>query len=588
MNARSIARPYVRRIRRVAKAAFNDVNRVVGTRWRVHEPLEEQWRRILGRSRDVLATLPPVSAERVLIATSYGFAEVMLALESTLGMALRLRGADPIFLACDKALPSSEWNVFGNHRLPTEGFTAPQTPRARLDRCQYCTEQIMSTHGQLPLPLVTFQRHLLGDDYPRVAAIVDALAFEEYGSFVYRGIHVGEHAYASTMRVMLRGSLIDNAETRFVFRRYLFTSILIVDLIERVFAEVKPDRVLSIHGIYVTHGTICEVARRDGIPVVVYGVPYRKGTLVVSHNDTYHKTLVSEPTSQWETLELTPRRAELIDTYLRSRRFGHKDNVSYNSYAIEDREQMVRELKLDPSLPIISLYTNVIWDAQLYYNYTAFSNILEWVKESIRYFAGRPDLQLVIRVHPAEVQGLQQSAQPIDEEIRRDFPQLPPNVHVIPPTSRLSSYTLAEMSRASIIYGTKMGVEIAAMGTPLIVAGETFNRGKGYSYDVETREQYFALLDRVLELPRNSPEMVERARKYAYHFFYRRMIDLPLFNVADGFRLTKVSLTFDDLNALAPGKVGALDHICQGIMDGVTPFVYDSLDDSAATVHQIA
>ena len=585
MDARSHARPFVRRARGLARARLNDVNRALGIETRVPETLQHQWRRILGNSRDVLASLPAAEGERVLFASSYGFAEVMLGVESIVAMALRMRGAAPIYLACDKVLPACEWNRFGNYTLEPGSFAPIHTPRSALERCRVCTESIDEVHGELPIPSVRFVDHILPDDYPRVAAIVDAIPFEEYGSFVYRGVHVGEHAYASVMRAMLRGNLVDNEETRFVFRRYLFTAILVTDLTERVLDATRADRVVAVHGIYVTHGTICEVARNRGIPVVVYGIPYRKGTVIVSHDDTYHRTLVSEPTDQWDRMELTPRKAAVIDTYLESRKFGTKDNVSYNSHAIEDRDAMIRELDLDPTVPIVSLFTNVIWDAQLYYNYTAFANILEWITETIRYFARRPDRQLVIRVHPAEVQGLFQTAQPIEEEIRREFPELPSNVRIIPPTSRLSSYTLAEMSEASLIYGTKMGVEIAAMGTPLIIAGETFNRGKGYSYDVENREEYFALLDRLGELPRNTPAMIERARKYAYHFFHRRMIDLPLFTLDNGFNLTGVRLTFDNLRALEPGACGALDLICQGILDGVTPFVYDALDETPELAH---
>jgi hypothetical protein len=129
-----------------------------------------------------------------------------------------------------------------------------------------------------------------------------------------------------------------------------------------------------------------------------------------------------------------------------------------------------------------------------------------------------------------------------------------------------------------------MGVEIAALGTPLIVAGETLNRGKGYSYDVESREEYFALLDRVLELPRNSPEMVERARKYAYHFFYRQMIDLPFYSVRSGVHLSAPRLEFAHVSELDAGRSGALDLICTGILDAETPFIYDTLDDPADAV----
>jgi hypothetical protein len=576
-DARSYARPHVRRIRGKLQAAYNNLGQRLGFQ-RIEEPLREQWGRVLRRSAGTLDTLPEATGPRVLFATGYGLAGAMLTIESTLIMALRLRGAQPIVLLCDKTLPACEWNRFGNFD-PAPGHFGPRTSeRGKLERCRICTENITDAHGQLPVPLTAFRDHLRPDDFKRIIAITEAIPFEEYARFVYRDISVGEHAFASVMRATLRGTLLDNEESRWLFQRYLIAAIMVVDLTERIFAETRPDRVVAVHGIYVTHGTICEVARKHGIPVVVYGTPYRMNTIWLSHHDTYHRTLISEPTSAWESIEMTPERSRLVDDYLGSKRFGGRDYAAYHTDAVNDADVLRRELKLAPDRPIVSAFTNVLWDAQLFYKHNAFENMLDWLFETIRYFARRPDVQLVIRIHPAEAKGTMPTNQPLLAEIQQAFPTLPANVRVIPPESNLSSYTLAEMSCAALIYGARMGVELAALGTPLVVAGETFNRRKGYSYDVETRDEYFSLLDRVTELPRNSAEMVERARKYAYHYYYRLMIDFPLFSISDPMTLSGPRLEFDSLDDLMPGRHGSLDRVCDGILDGTTPFVYDTLE----------
>ncbi|HVM44905.1 MAG TPA: capsule biosynthesis protein, partial [Candidatus Thermoplasmatota archaeon] len=289
---------------------------------------------------------------------------------------------------------------------------------------------------------------------------------------------------------------------------------------------------------------------------------------------TYHRTLATESNALWESTPLNEAQSRIVDEYVASKRFGGRDYISYHVNAVSDRETMVRELALDPALPVVSLFTNVLWDAQLYYQYNAFPSMLNWLWETIRWFEKRSDLQLVIRIHPAEAKGALPTAQPLLAEIQREFPKLAENVKVIPAESDLSSYTLAEMSCASLIYGARMGMEIALAGTPLIVAGETFNRGKGYSYDVETPREYFELLARLPHIPRNSPEMMERARRFAYHMYFRRMIDFPFMSVKNGQHMTGLRLRLRRVSDLAPGKSGALDALCRGILDG-TPFVYD-------------
>lgn len=574
-DGRSYLRPLAKSVKGAAKATYNDVHRALGTGKEVEEPLYHQWRRVLRASAPTIANLPPQDGPRILLATGNGLSAAMLTLESILAMALRMRGAVPTALLCDKALPACEWNTFGNFNPPPNGFGPTVTNRTKLEQCRICTENIEGSHGVLPIGRASFGEVGLPDDVARISELVDGIPFDRYGDYVYRDVRVGEHAFGSVMRATLRGTLLDNPETRWLFRRYLIAAMLVVDLTERVFAQVKPDRVVAIHGIYVTHGTLCEVARKHGVHVVVYGTPYRKGTIWLSHHDTYHRTLISEPNAMWENMELTPARAKCVDDYLAGKRFGGRDYAAYHADSIDDHQALRQELGLDSTRPIVSLYTNVLWDAQLYYTHNAFSNMLEWLNETVRYFARRTDLQLVIRIHPAEARGAMPTNQPLWAEIQREFPTLPENVKVIKAESMLSSYALAEMSCAALIYGARMGVEIAALGTPLIVAGETFNRRKGYSHDVETREEYFALLDKVQDFPRNSPEVVERARKYAYHYYYRLMIDFPLFSVKNGLHMSGARLEIKDLSELAPGRCPALDLICQGIMDGTTPFAFD-------------
>ena len=100
------------------------------------------------------------------------------------------------------------------------------------------------------------------------------------------------------------------------------------------------------------------------------------------------------------------------------------------------------------------------------------------------------DLQLIIRVHPAELRGHIQSRQPIAEEIRREIGPLPPNIHVIPPDSPVSTYAVMTQCDSVLIYGTKTGVELTSLGVPVIVAGEAWIRNKGITIDARSREHY--------------------------------------------------------------------------------------------------
>jgi hypothetical protein len=64
---------------------------------------------------------------------------------------------------------------------------------------------------------------------------------------------------------------------------------------------------------------------------------------------------------------------------------------------------------------------------------------------------------------------------------------------------------------------------------------------------------------------------VEQAQKYAYHFFFRRMMPLPfLGKVASNLFFTPNIASADDL---AEGRSDALDTLCDAILQG-RPFIY--------------
>jgi hypothetical protein len=267
-----------------------------------------------------------------------------------------------------------------------------------------------------------------------------------------------------------------------------------------------------------------------------------------------------------------PQQEKEVMDYLASRLTGARDWIWFHEKPVEDIEQISRELGIDFRKPVIGLLTNVFWDAQLHYRANAFTDMLEWIVETIRYFARRPDLQLLIRIHPAEVRGTIPSRQPMLDEIRRAFPTLPANVFLIPPESNTSTYAAMYQCDSVLIYGTKTGVELTSMGIPVIVAGEAWVRGKGMTQDANSPEEYFRILDQLPSGRRLDEATIRRARMYAYHFFFRRMVPLPMRKSPEGAPgpfLPRI----ENLHELLPGRHLGLDVICDGILKG-TPFIY--------------
>ena len=514
---------------------------------------------------------------RVLLATSIGSYAHAVTLESALAAALTFRGAEVHALLCDSAMTAcAECDA---SLYPNVARFVEHGPSR--DLCRDCRWPAERVYAQLGLKVHRYGEWLTSDDRAESRRIATTLRRDQIEGFTLDGLTIGEHAHAGALRFFATGSLDDEPRAEAVLRRYLESALLTTFATRRLIQAVGFSSAVFTHGIYVPWGLVGEVARQERVKVSTWNVAYRKRRFIFSHDDTYHHTLMREPTSQWDGHELTAAQEDDLMKYLVSRREGMFDWIVFHRPTTQNTQDIARTIGLDRNRPVIGLLTNVSWDAQLHYPANAFANMLDWLVQTCRYFATRPDLQLLVRVHPAEISGFPPSRQPILGELRKHIPVLAPNVHVVPPESGVSTYALMSLCNSAIIYGTKMGVELTSVGLPVVVAGEAWIRNKGLTHDATTPEEYFRILERLPFPERLGPAQLSRARRYAYHFFFNRMIPLPFIAPKAGYPIYRLKL--DDMKQLLPGESDGLDTICDGIL-GKGPFV---LRDRAARTPQL-
>lgn len=486
---------------------------------------------------------------RVLIGTNLGLHSSAAILDSMFAIALTLRGARVEIALCDGALPAcmmADHSHFGS----LERFNRYGPSKELCQACQFSSHRMF---GGLGLKINWLSQ---------LAAQGKADALDPA---------VVEHAMAGSLRFYARESLYGEEQGGApIHARYTEAAVKALSAARALFSATRFDAALFHHGIYVPQGLFTHAAREAGTRVVTWHTAYRERTAILSHGDTYHRTMLNEPHDSWENLSLTTAQREEILDYLHSRRSGKHDWVSYQRDHQEGFDAVSRALGLDPSRPYALLLTSVGWDARLHYHGCAYASQEDWMVDTIRYFAAHPELQLVIRIHPAEVLGSPQSRQHLADVVRQRLGTLPANVFLIEPTHKANTYALAERANAALVYSTKMGIEIASLGVPVIVAGEAWIRGKGFSLDASSAGGYLALL-KSLPLRPMAAETQERAITYAYHFFLRRMI--PLNAISPESRWPLCRLNVKSLDDLMPGRDKGLDIICEGILNG-TPFIY--------------
>jgi hypothetical protein len=116
-------------------------------------------------------------------------------------------------------------------------------------------------------------------------------------------------------------------------------------------------------------------------------------------------------------------------------------------------------------------------------------------------------------------------------------------------------------------------VELTSFGVPVIAAGEAWIRNKGLTIDVKSKQHYREVLDSLPLGRRMTAEQKREAQKYAYHFFFRRMIPLRSTKPVPPPSWMMYTIAARGLDDLRPGRDPGLDLICDGILKQ-TEFVY--------------
>lgn len=529
-------------------------------RYRKYQPL---WKPLLAKDRKFWDTALKTArdGEKILIATSVGSHLAGTTLESVLAVALTLRGTDVHVFLCDGALPACLacwYDVYPDY----EKFVTYGPAKD----CRACFEPAYDMYRSLGLPVYRYGDFLTDDNRKTAEDISSSLPLSDIASFKMDEIVVGEHAMAGALRFLTRGTLEGEPYGERILRRYFHASLLATFATANLLDKYHFLSAVFHHGIYVPQGLIGEVCRKQQVHVVNWNPAYRKNCFIFSHHDTYHHTLLAEPIEKWADIPWNEQRETELMDYLQSRWHGTQDWIWFHEKPEFELQKIADRLGIDFSRTCVGLLTSVMWDAVLHYPSNAFPNMLEWIKTTIEYFIDRPELQLIIRIHPGEIRGTLPARQRIADEIAGAYPALPKNITVIPPEADISTYAVMMQCDAVIIYNTKTGIELAAMGIPVIVAGEAWIRNKGFALDVGNREEYLQILKKLPLGKRMDKASHAKAQQYAYHFFFRRMIPLDFMKPTGNNPPYRIAL--QSIKELVAGQCPGLDVICNGILDG--------------------
>ena len=378
-----------------------------------------------------------------------------------------------------------------------------------------------------------------------------------------------EHATSSSLRKLLVSRISDASNGQAVLENFHRSHEDYKKMLASLFDKELPDRVIMTHGIYLEHGPLIDIFKERSVPVYVYNFQYRKKTICIVNGDTYHRILQGIERKIWDHPLSLGQKCKLLE-YVNSKITGSQDIVNYHPNANTSEEKIINALGIEIDKPVVSFFTNVTWDANIYYSSNIYSDMLEAIFHTIEYFLVDASKKLVIRVHPAESKSGFFTAIKLKDLIEGKIPNLPNNIKIISSESDIGSYALANLSDLNIVYASNIGTELCSLGHKVMVIGEAYCRNRGFTIDPSPKNDVWDELSKAKKGAKVSLVNHELAERFAYFWFFKGMIDFNFFdysisnNSPAHFNDAIINLT----NESGEIKDANLSEIVSAIVDG--------------------
>lgn len=502
-------------------------------------------RRLAAQAAASSGTTP--DGPRILILTPRDWA-VHVQWEGLMAQALRIRGAHVSFLTCGGGLELCD-------RVNT--YEGPPMP------CHTCTRYVnasIDAHG--------FPRRSLRDgwsyrpqsEWPEL----DALELSELFDVMYQGMPLGRLIRIPVRWFLLRSALDDEPRAAITARRFLRAAKDVLDGLNVALDRTRPDALVVLNGLFFFESIAVELARQRAIPTVCYERGFIPGTILM-HSDSPDN--LYDISKWWQDAcksPLTHAEERRLDIYLEDRRLGRR---TMDQYWTKDTKHDGAVRTQGGRLAV--LFTNLTWDSAVLGQEVAFPSIHAWIVAAVEWFAARPEHRLILRIHPAEVKlAGKETREPLGDFVRARFPTLPRNIEVVEPSDPTSSYALMNSCDLGLVFTSTAGLELALLGKPVIVAGATHYRGKGFTIDPATPVDFAVDLTRVIDDPVGSAPDRDLARRYANVFFFVAPMTIPgVEEHVPG--LARLSL--GSLSDLSPGVHADVDRFCAVVLGNARP-----------------
>lgn len=505
--------------------------------------------RIRRLNREIAAHAPAASGRPVVFfnaSTRLGGVSLNAAYSLISRWAVQMVGAPVINFACRSGLSRC---VLGTNRDNV----------AALPPCASCIAQSEALYARSQV------EWLIPATDERLEKATSGLTLSELMALEYQDAPLGALILPSIRWVLRRHHLVDDEQTRWLYREYIHSAWQTMQQFDRLLEKTNPRAVVVFNGMFYPEAAARWAAQRRGLPVISHEVGLRPYTAFFTLGDA-----PAYPIHIADEFDLNERQNKRLDEYLGKRIQGNFSMAGIRFWPEMRRlsaEFLDRVTRFRQVAPV---FTNVIFDTSQPHSNVVFPHMFAWLDSIQELARGYPDTLFVIRAHPDESRPGKASRESVADWVREkqilDFP----NVIFIPPDEYISSYELIQLSKFVMVYNSTIGLEASLMGAAVLCGGRARFTQIPTVFFPGTAAEYLQTAREFLEAERVAvpDEFKRNARRFLYYQLYRTSLPFDAWIEEDD--IWQGYVRFKDLHfdAFDPNQSQILRIVVDGILHG--------------------
>jgi hypothetical protein len=426
--------------------------------------------------------------------------------EALVAESLQQLGHEVVYVTCGEAL--QEQCV----AMSALGLPALASLEQRAAACERCGANKVILRERMALRGPDLRDLLDSNAMQRIDGILAGVNRDNFQQLEIDSVPVGRYALYELILNRKKNDLALDVAEWLEYQAALRGALTALFAGKLLFDRERPDRLVTYNSLYSVNRVMWRLAELRRIPSYFLhagsNLSRRLQTLWIGRDATftYAKNLIAE----WPRFRDRPCPRPLVETAAAHVRvlfrgesvFGYSAAAGAGPADVRSRFGIAGNQKIivaTMSSPD-ERFAAEVSDVLPRHEGLAFATQVEWIRAVVGFVADRPDLFLLIRVHPREFPNKREHVRSRNADLlAQEFSRLPANTAVNWPTDELALYDLANHAEMFLNSWSSAGKEMALLGLPVVVySPELLFYPADLNYVGTTEAQYFKKIELAL------------------------------------------------------------------------------------------